>query len=317
MDVKAGRQILTWGTGDLLFINDHFPKDWVSFFAGRDVEYLKAPSDAVKVSLFSGAANLDVVYTPQFDADRAISGDRFSYYNDGLGRRAGEDAVVSAVQPDDWFEDAEWAARLYRTVAGTELALYGYGGYWKRPAGQTADGRASHPPLVVYGASVRGTVAAGIANVEVGYYDSRDDRGGDDPSVRNSEMRFLAGYEQDLPALAPDFTVGLQVYLEWMLDYGAYHRRLPANIPCRDEVRHVVTIRLTRQLLQQNLELSLFAYLSPSDRDAYVRPRAAYKVTDRWRTEVGGSLFYGSDNHTFFGQFEDNSSLYAAMRYSY
>ena len=42
MDIKIGRQILTWGTGDLLFINDLFPKDWQSFFVGRDEEYLKA-----------------------------------------------------------------------------------------------------------------------------------------------------------------------------------------------------------------------------------------------------------------------------------
>ncbi len=31
LDIKAGRQILTWGTGDLLFINDLFPKDWKAF----------------------------------------------------------------------------------------------------------------------------------------------------------------------------------------------------------------------------------------------------------------------------------------------
>lgn len=34
-DVKLGRQILTWGTGDLVFINDLFPKDWVSFLSAR------------------------------------------------------------------------------------------------------------------------------------------------------------------------------------------------------------------------------------------------------------------------------------------
>ena len=38
-DIKIGRQILTWGTGDLLFINDLFPKDWPSFFSGRHVDY--------------------------------------------------------------------------------------------------------------------------------------------------------------------------------------------------------------------------------------------------------------------------------------
>ncbi len=50
MDVKVGRQVLTWGTGDLLFLNDLFPKDWVSFFAGRDDEYLKAPSNSMRVT---------------------------------------------------------------------------------------------------------------------------------------------------------------------------------------------------------------------------------------------------------------------------
>ena len=58
MDVKAGRQILTWGTGDLLFINDLFPKDWNSFLLGRDEEYLKAPSDAVFASFFPALGNL-------------------------------------------------------------------------------------------------------------------------------------------------------------------------------------------------------------------------------------------------------------------
>jgi hypothetical protein len=53
MDLKLGRQILTWGTGDLVFINDLFPKDWQAFFIGRDTEYLKAPSDAIKASFFT------------------------------------------------------------------------------------------------------------------------------------------------------------------------------------------------------------------------------------------------------------------------
>ena len=97
--ITLGRQILTWGTGDLVFINDLFPKDWVSFFIGRDVEYLKAPSDALKVSAFSGWANLDLVYTPRFDADRFIDGRRLSFFNTGRGRLTGRDAVVLVERP--------------------------------------------------------------------------------------------------------------------------------------------------------------------------------------------------------------------------
>jgi len=209
MDVKLGRQILTWGTGDLLFLNDMFPKDWQAFLIGRDVEYLKAPSDALKVSLFSDLANLDVVFTPRFDADRFIRGERISYWSSSLGRQAGRDARVRVDQPNEWFRDHEWAARLSRNVRGYELAAYGYWGYWKSPGGfDPLTRRATFPRLNVYGASVRGQVGSGIGSVEAAYYDSREDRAGDDPFVTNRQVRLLAGYEQDLPRLARDLTVG-------------------------------------------------------------------------------------------------------------
>ena len=316
-DVKIGRQILTWGTGDLLFVNDNFPKDWVSFFTGRDVEYLKAPSDALKASLFFDAFNADVVYTPQFDSDRFIAGRRISYFNAGLGRRAGEAEVVRTDRPDEWFRDDEVAARLYRNLHGYELAAYVYHGFWKSPAGSNPAGEATFPRLNVYGASARGRFLNGIGNLELGYQDSRDDKSGDDPMVRNSEWRLLAGYERDLAFVAKDFTLGLQYYLELMDDYDAYRRTLPEGAFPRDEDRHVVTLRLTKQLMQQNLELSCFAYYSPSDADAYLRPYAGYKLTDAWLVSVGGNIFLGEDAHTFFAQFEKNSNVYAAVRYSY
>lgn len=318
MDVKAGRQILTWGTGDLVFLNDLFPKDWQSFLIGRDVEYLKAPSDAVRMAFFSDAANLDVVYTPKFDPDRYITGERISYYSAQTGTLAGRNAVVRADRPNDWLDDDEWAMRLWKNVEGYELALYGYDGFWKSPGGfDAASMRATFPRLSVYGASARGQLGRGIANVEAAYYDSRDDRSGNAPVVNNSQMRFLAGYEQDLKRIARDLTVGVQYYLEWTQDYGAYRRTLPAGMPPVDEYRHVYTLRVTKLLLNQNLELSLFTFYSPGDQDAYLRPLVSYKIDDHWSAEVGGNIFTGSDNHTFFGQFENNTNVYAALRYGF
>jgi hypothetical protein len=312
MDVKVGRQTLTWGTGDLVFLNDLFPKDWNSFFVGRDVEYLKAPSDAVKVSVFSPWANLNVVYTPRFDADRFVDGRRISFYNNALGRLAGQDAVVRTDRPDGWFSDDEVAARLYRNIGAYEVAAYFYNGFWKSPAGMDPlSGKAVFPGLAVYGMSVRGPLGTGIGNAEFAYYDS-EDGAGDDPFVRNSEVRFLLGYEQEV---AKNFTVGVQYYLEHMLDYGEFLRALPPGTPRTDECHHVLTVRLTRLLMNQNLELSLFAFYSPSDADAYLRPCIHYKVDDHWSVEVGGNVFLEDTQHTFFGQFERNSNVYAAVRY--
>lgn len=315
LDLKLGRQVLTWGTGDLLFINDLFPKDWESFLIGRDDEYLKAPSDAVKLSFFTDVVNLDVVYTPRFRSDRYVDGSRLSYWSDALGSLAGEKAVVRDTEPGRWLRDDELALRLHKNLGGYEVALYGYCGLWRAPGGMDpVTGKATFPRLSAYGASVRGPVGKGIGNLEVGYYDSRDDRSGANPFVRNSEARFLAGYEQEI---ARDLTAGFQYYLEWMMDHGDYRRTLPPGVRPRDEFRHLLTARLTQLLMNQNLRLSLFVFYSPSDADAYLRPKAHYKIDDHWSVEAGANLFFGARDHTFFGQFEENSNIYGAIRFSF
>jgi hypothetical protein len=313
MDVKVGRQILTWGTGDLIFINDMFPKDWQSFFIGRDTEYLKAPSDAAKVSLFGDWANLDIAYTPKFDPDRYINGERISYWNSNTGSTAGQDAIVHTDKPDGWFRDSEIAARLYKNIDNYELAFYGYRGYWKSPGGQNLEMKAIFPDLNVYGASLRGSVGKGIGNAEIGYYESADDMSGKNFLINNSEMRYLVGYTQEI---GRDLTMGLQYYIEQMLDYGSYKRNLPSG-PARDEDRHLTTLRLTKLLMNQNLRLSLFTYYSPSDKDVYMRPNANYKVSDNMAVELGSNIFFGDYPHTFFGQFHDNTNIYAGLRYSF
>jgi len=315
VDVRVGRQVLSWGTGDLIFINDLFPKDWVSFLIGRDEEYLKSPGDAVRIGWFTDLASFNLVYTPRFDPDRYIEGERLSYWNPGLGRIAGEDNQVRAEEPEDWFEDDELALRAYTNISGTEVALYSYFGFWKSPAGQDrASGKAVFPRLNVYGASLQGTLGPGIGNIELGYYDSREDRSGDDPFVNNSELRVLVGYEQEL---ATEFTGSVQYYLEHMLDYGDYRDNLPRGAEARDEDRHVLTLRLTKLLLNQDLTLSLFTFYSPTDQDAYLRPEASYELSNAWTVSTGGNIFAGEDRHTFFGQFEDNSNWYLSLRYAF
>lgn len=317
MDIKLGRQILTWGTGDLVFINDMFPKDWQSFFLGRDTEYLKAPSDAVFISMFPGSLNIDIAYIPRFDSDRHITGERISYWN-GM-ELAGRNAVLVTDRPDDWFSEDEIAARIYRNVGAFEVAGYTYLGFWKSPGGtDPSTGHMLFPELNVFGASIRGPVASGIASMEIGYYDSVEDPAGDDPFISNSEARALIGYEWEP---ARNMTVGFQYYIEHMVDHDAYIRALKhLNMPLstsRDENRHTVTARLTWLALNQNLVISWFTRYSPSEEDIYFKPEVTYKISDRWQASIGGDIFSGKNNYTFLGQFENNTNVHGAVRYSF
>lgn len=311
MDIKVGRQILTWGTGDLLFINDLFPKDWNAFFIGRDEEYLKAPSDVVKASLFSAWANLNIIYAPEFDADRFIDGRRLSYFSPNLGELAGRNAMMHTNRP----RDGELFLRLYRNVDVYETAVYFYDGRWKSPGGfDPVNNVALFPKLRVIGGSIRGPLGKGIGNVEVGYYDSHQDSRGNNPLINNSEFRALAGYEQEI---ARNLTLGVQYYVEQLFDYERYRRALPVGFPVRDETRHLLTTRLTWLTYNQNLAWSVFTYFSPSDLDFYFRPKINYKIDDRWIAEFGGNFFGGKNDNTFFSQFHNNNNVYASIRYGF
>ena len=307
LDVKAGRQALTWGTGDLIFVNDLFPKDWVSFFSGREDQYLKAPADAVRLGVFGLPFDMDVVLMPTFTADRLPDGSRLSFYTP-------PGVAGPPVHPGDETEDGEAAIRLSKYVGGFNLSLYGYRGFYKTPAGMRADGMPVYPKLNAYGASLRTSGFGGVYWFEGGYYDSREDADGTDPMAANSSARILAGYERQL---LTDFNVGLQWYGEQMMDHEEYAAGLPDGTREQDELRQIVTLRAEKMLLYHTLRLSFFTFYSPTDEDFYLRPMVSYKVTDEVEVAVGGNIFEGDCDQTQFGQFDNNDNVYTRIRYSF
>ena len=315
IDVRGGRQIVTWGVGDLLFINDVFPKDWVSFFSGRPLEYLKIGADGLRVRYSSPAMNGEVVVMPRFQPDNLPVASRFFFYDPFAGVAARHE-----VQPPTSLENTEVAARAYRRLGGLDLAGYAYRGFWRSPGALPDDPSLPtqltffYPELSVYGASAQRSLLRGVLSLELGYYDSRQDRSGTDPAVPNSQTRFLIGYQRQL---AEELTVGLQYYAELMQDYAAYRSNLPEGFPAQGRYRDTVTVRLTKMLKHQTWRLSLFAFVSPADADYLLIPEASYRLSDRLSATGGVNVFGGEHGTTFLGQFDRNDNAYAALRFDF
>ena len=243
-DIKVGRQVVTWGTGDMLFINDIFPKDYVSFFTGREDQYLKSPSDALLMKFFTPVFDIDVAAIPYFDPDRMPTGLRLSSFNPLAGGIVGASALPAPDRPSGKLSDGEVALRLYRYLGSFQLTGYFSHGYYKAPMGvDMTRGVMYHPELNTYGASVRGPLWSGVLSAEYGYYDSSEDGAGNDPLVPNSQHRYLFGFERQWWT---DFTAGAQYYGEFMADHDRYTGSLFPGMPEFDELRQVLTLRLTR-----------------------------------------------------------------------
>ncbi|MFA5117299.1 MAG: hypothetical protein WC695_00435 [Candidatus Omnitrophota bacterium] len=316
VDIKAGRQVLTWGTGDYLFINDLFPKDYVSFYTGRDDEYLKKPSDALRISLYPKIANIDFALIPHFTPNTVPEGDRLSFFDSFQGGIAGRESERNAVKPAAQGNNIQYALRLYRTFGSTEGALYYFRG--SDPSARSyldeANRQLFYERLDAYGGSIRGPFAGGIANMEFGYYRSSQDTAGNNRLIENSMLKWLAGYDRDM---GNDLKVGLQYYFEQKLDYSDYTSALLPNDYFWDEYRHLLTQRITKLYKNQTVMLGIFNFWSPSDKDGYARLSCSYDITDQWKFVLGVNIPWGEDEITDFGMMKKNKNAFVRLRYSF
>jgi hypothetical protein len=140
-------------------------------------------------------------------------------------------------------------------------------------------------------------LSSGIFNSEFANYDS-DKKG---------QFRFLAGFETELDK---NLTGAVQYYVEKSYNYSALQN------PTFDRYRQLLTLRLRYSQWQQKLTFSLFAFYSPTDNDAYIRPSVSYRSDDHWLFSAGANLFEGQDQVSFFAQHQPNSNFWLRIRYS-
>lgn len=309
-DLRVGRQVITWGLGDLVFVNDVFPKDQEALIAGRPLEYLKLGIDAVKLGVYPAFASFELVAAPNFRASRVPDAERFWLY-DPLP------AVTSreTVEPDR----GDVALRAYRDIAGYDAALYVYRGFQRTPS-MRADSMVAptkitmfYPELSVYGASLSGRAGTGVLSLEAAYYDSPQDASGSDAAVPNSQTRMLVGYQ-----IQPveDLSLGFQYYAEYMHDYDAYRAALAPGSPVEERITHTVTLRVTQFFWHHTLRASLYALYNTSNGDYFVNPELRYSFTDQVWGALGANAF-GGEPWGQFGQLSRDDNIYLQLRYEF
>jgi len=315
LDFKIGRQILTWGTGDLIFINDVFAKDYRSFFIGRDDQYLKAPQTAIRTEYYLSAGSISFVWTPRFEPNRLPYGRRLSYYSPMAGGFVGEGFFFDPPTPPAKFENGEFAFRFSRQTGGFNTSLYFYKGFYKNPLGfSPTEMTAVYPKVNIWGASIRGSLAGGVLWIESGYFDSRQDSDGDNPYIPNSSLSGLLGFERQV---ATNLTVNGQWQLDHMFDHELFSAQQAPGAFVRNELRHLLTSRVTKTVNSETIILSGFVFFSPTDEDAYARLSVEYKYSDEISLMAGANAFDGNHANTEFGQFALNDNAYIKVTYGF
>ena len=136
LDLRLGRQIITWGVGDLIFITDVFPKDRVALISGLPLEYLKKGSDAANATVHWAGSSFQVVLIPRFEADTfPEAGGRLSFHDPKAAIEARR-----TDEPSPAIENVEAGLRIFRNVGGWDLSLSAYRGFFHAPAAEVEPG---------------------------------------------------------------------------------------------------------------------------------------------------------------------------------
>lgn len=323
MDISVGRQVSTWGVGDMVFINDLFPKNWNANFSGKSMEYMKDPSTSLRVTSYFGKFSLDIVYHPKFTPDTTPTGRYFSVFDpnsrmlianpNGPFPRDKQDPVGNST------DSGEIAASLKTRIGSQEVALYGYTGFYKNPKGlMMFNGMMMpfYPKLSVIGASSEGQIGPGIFTAEIGYYHSREDKDGNNPMIENSMFKWLVGYRIDLSA---KLSAGVQWYQERMMDYDAYKDSMAMNPFHKKQAHNTYTLRLTFKTQQDTLWVSLFSYYRPQDKDSFTRLDITKQLDNHFSVTLGAAIFTGKDHYEDreFGMLRHDDNLFLRVKYNF
>ncbi|MDO8673001.1 MAG: hypothetical protein Q7O66_16460, partial [Dehalococcoidia bacterium] len=269
LDLTLGQEIITWGVGDLLFLTDVFPKDWVAFITGAPIEYLKKGSILAKANYYVRGAGVEAIWIPVFEGDTLPSGNKLAFFSPFP-----TGASVREVDPPTTFGNSQVGLRVSRMIRDYDTSFYLYSGWDPRPSPNFASSTLEYHRLKMPGLSFQGPFRGSLLSGEFAYYQT-EDTSGTNPAIPNPSLRWLLGLER---TLARNRVVSFQFYQELMTNYGAYESSLPFGFPSQPRLDSVITARYRDTLRGETVKRTIFALYGPSQRD--------YFINAEWRQEL-------------------------------
>jgi hypothetical protein len=164
-----------------------------------------------------------------------------------------------------------------------------------------------HHRLGVVGGSFSSTIGPFVFRGEGAFYTGKYfntvDVAAANAVVKKDYVHYLFGLDYTLW----DINLSSQFIQQTILDYE--------NAIEKDEYQNTMTFLARKDFLRETLTVELFSYIGLNDKDALIRPRIYYDLTDAFELLVGANIFTGSGGQ--FGQYNNNDMAYLKVKYSF
>ncbi len=323
LDLRAGRQLIVWGTVDNINPTDNLcPKD-MRFFSS-DVDERRLGVNALQAKYYFGNYYLSGIWIADFTASEFPTNNLPSNIE-----------MNAAQYPEEKAENTEHAFKLGTTRGSVDYSFSYYSGWNRLPEfGLERVVPASSGPPTIYLTPRfhRIQVIGGDFSTTAGKYGLRGEaaysftEGGKDynPEIMQPFLWAVLGTDR---TFFENFNINLQYSYRHVYDFHDPDENtdpVQQQIALRNamiqrqlaEDQNSVSLRLNDKWLQETLEADLLIMYDFYERDWMFQPKITYAFTDSFKTTWGAYIFDG-DADTFYGSMKNNSMIYCELKYSF
>lgn len=310
-DIRAGRQIVTWGVADAVRITDIVsPMDFTEFLA-QDYDDIRIPVNALRLRYTRPQWSVETIVIP-VSSFYELSTDSRNPWAVCLPGVNVPYTIDLGDTPQKHIKNMEYGGRIGACLSGVDFSVSALRTWNKMPVfhkTMLADGsllcKGDYRRMTMLGADLSVPAGKFVIRAEAArcFGEAQEPVAEKDVCRRNS-TNVLAGIDW---YAGDDWQVGVQYSHKYisgdMSDISA----------CRNS--GMATVRISKDMLRSTLSISTFAYIDVTNGGIYNRLCADYAVTDQIHTVLGFDFIRADKGQ--FAMYDRNSEVWMKMKYSF
>jgi len=306
-DLRAGRQIVTWGKADGFRITDNICPSDLTEFITRDFEDIRIPIDILKIRWLPGYADFEMIWIP-FYSKSILPASSSSWYINMFPENSN---VESAQFPEKNVRNSEVAGKISMFLSKIDIAFSGFYTWNDFQVFEKYDDQGIlkfYPKVTrqtILGFEYSSTLGQFVLRGEyAAYLDEYQEIKTTGQLQKNTTWNLLNGIDW---SPGNDWTLSFQEFSKYIYD----HNKELWN----DKLENVLTFNISKKFLNQTLEIASMSFYNLDDQDLYEQFNVTYSLSDELQIECGFDLFKGEEGK--FGVYNDNSQIRLKLKYSF
>ena len=307
LEVKAGRQIVTWGVADGLRITDLIsPIDYTEFMA-NDYDDIRVPVNAINLKYPGESFSAELVFVPVPEYFVIPTSEDNPWQ---MTAPNGMQMDLSGT-PEKHIKNSEVGTRLRFFLENLDFSLTALRTFNKSPV-TIASFDPESKSVVIKGIYKPMYVLGGAFSIPVGEFVVRGEMAGyfGEPIALNDSRRyrlrktFNALFGLDWYA-GDNWTFMVQYMHKIIMDY-----RKELGM---DQNTSMITARISKEILNNTLKLSVYGMYDVDNVSFYIRPAADYLLNDQITLSLGADILGG--RRGTFKTYEDNTQIWVKGKF--